>query len=90
MNQQDTTNCAKIDLSTSEMRLSSTDVLSAGTALATDGTAADATWQILLLDTIAVVAYTAAVTWLARRRRIDQTVPALGLSLTVDQARRSG
>jgi membrane protease YdiL (CAAX protease family) len=45
-------------------------------ALATDGTAADATWQILLADTITIGAYTAAVTWLARRRRIDQTVPA--------------
>lgn len=48
-------------------------------ALATDGTAADATWQILLIDTIAIAAYTAAVTWLARRRRIDQTVPATAL-----------
>ncbi|MBB5930953.1 type II CAAX endopeptidase family protein [Streptomyces echinatus] len=44
--------------------------------LASDETAADANWQVVALDVLSIVLYTAAVTWWLRRRRLERTAPA--------------
>ncbi|GHH00877.1 CPBP family intramembrane glutamic endopeptidase [Streptomyces rubradiris] len=44
--------------------------------LASDDTAADAGWQMAVLDGAGIVLYTAAVAWWLRRRRLDRTAPA--------------
>lgn len=44
--------------------------------LASDETAADSPWQLVLIDCLAISAYAAAVLWLARRRRPARTAPA--------------
>ncbi|MBL1082500.1 CPBP family intramembrane metalloprotease [Streptomyces actinomycinicus] len=44
--------------------------------LASDETAADAPWQVVVLDVLSILLYTAAVTWWLRRRRLERTAPA--------------
>ncbi|MEV5493311.1 CPBP family intramembrane glutamic endopeptidase [Streptomyces bobili] len=44
--------------------------------LASDDTAADAPWELVLLDLAGVALYAAAVLWLARRHRPARTAPA--------------
>jgi membrane protease YdiL (CAAX protease family) len=44
--------------------------------LASDDTAADAPWELVLLDLTGVALYAAAVLWLARRHRPARTAPA--------------
>ncbi|MGX1273956.1 CPBP family glutamic-type intramembrane protease [Streptomyces phaeoluteigriseus] len=44
--------------------------------LKSDDTAADAPWQLVVLDLTGVALYTAAVLWLARRHRPARTAPA--------------
>uniref|UniRef100_UPI0015F101ED CPBP family glutamic-type intramembrane protease n=1 Tax=Streptomyces sp. WELS2 TaxID=2749435 RepID=UPI0015F101ED len=44
--------------------------------LASDETAADAGRQTVVLDVAGILLYTAAVTWLLRRRRLERTAPA--------------
>ncbi|MER6683854.1 CPBP family intramembrane glutamic endopeptidase [Streptomyces olivaceoviridis] len=44
--------------------------------LTSDETAADASWQLVVLDVLSIALYTAAVAWWLRRRRLDRTAPA--------------
>ncbi|MFH9863250.1 lysostaphin resistance A-like protein [Streptomyces sp. NPDC017202] len=44
--------------------------------LKSEDTAADLPWQLVVLDLAGIALYTAAVLWLARRRRPARTVPA--------------
>ncbi|MFG2356306.1 CPBP family intramembrane glutamic endopeptidase [Streptomyces sp. NPDC048521] len=44
--------------------------------LDSDETAADAAWDVVALDVVGIVLYTAAVAWWLRRRPLDRTAPA--------------
>ncbi|MGW2050653.1 CPBP family intramembrane glutamic endopeptidase [Streptomyces sp. NPDC001858] len=44
--------------------------------LKTDDTAADAPWQVVVVDLVGIALYAAAVLWLARRRTPTRVVPA--------------
>jgi membrane protease YdiL (CAAX protease family) len=55
-------------------------------SLTLDETAADMPWAGMVVDTLTVLAYAAAVTWLARRRRVQTRAPADGPPSTAADA----